>query len=69
MKMNYLQIHLKKTLPSNSFLLIAVPSWDEIVSENDLKGMMETYDWVKYILEKPLDAVPGTRIISIQELA
>ena len=36
-------------------------SWDEIVSENDLKGMMETYDWVKYILEKPLDAVPGTR--------
>ena len=36
-------------------------SWDEIVSEDDLKRMMETYDWVKYILEKPLDAVPGTR--------
>ncbi len=53
---------LKKTITIEQLLTHRSGlSWDEIVSEDDLKGMMETYDWVKYILEKPLDAVPGER--------
>ena len=36
-------------------------SWDEIVSENDLEEMMNSDDWVKNLLKKPLDAIPGGR--------
>ena len=53
---------LKKTITIEQLLTHRSGlSWDEIVSEDDLNGMMGTHDWVKYILEKPLDAVPGTR--------
>ena len=36
-------------------------SWDEIVSEDDIKEMMNSDDWVKYVLGKALEAVPGVR--------
>ena len=53
---------LKKTITIRQLLTHRSGlSWDEIVSEDDIKEMMNSDDWVKYLLKKPLEAVPGTR--------
>tara|TARA_B110000037_G_C17054281_1_gene479090 strand:- start:330 stop:1361 length:1032 start_codon:yes stop_codon:yes gene_type:complete len=53
---------LKKTITIRQLLTHRSGiSWDEIVSEDDIEEMMNSDDWVKNVLEKPLDAVPGGR--------
>ena len=53
---------LKKTITIRQLLTHRSGlSWDEIVSENDLEEMMNSNDWVKNLLKKPLDAIPGGR--------
>ena len=53
---------LKKTITIRQLLTHRSGlSWDEIVSENDLEEMMNSDDWVKNLLKKPLDAIPGGR--------
>ncbi|OUT95930.1 MAG: hypothetical protein CBB92_10960 [Flammeovirgaceae bacterium TMED32] len=53
---------LKKTITIRQLLTHRSGlSWDEIVSENDLEEMMNSNDWVKNLLKKPLDAIPGRR--------
>ena len=53
---------LKKTITIRQLLTHRSGlSWNEIISKNDLEEMMNSNDWVKTLLNKPLDAIPGGR--------